>query len=74
MFGSVNVELTSFLQRVRGTRQIDPDVDVWARRAFAELRQRPLFQPRRDLSRAVLDQIKRIHETPVKFNDGPLNG
>ena len=45
-------------------------MDLWARGAFAELSRRPLFQSTRDLSRAVLEPIKRMQETPGKFNDG----
>ena len=61
-----NASFTPFLQRVLALlgqpKPIDPDVDRWVRRAFVELRQGPLFEPTRDVSRAVLDQIQRMRD------------
>jgi uncharacterized protein (TIGR02271 family) len=52
-----------------GLRRIDPKLDQWARRAFAELKQMPLFQPTHDLSKAVVERIKKLEEARSEFRD-----
>ena len=39
---------------------IDPELERWVKRAFAEFKQKPLFEPSRDLSPAVLEQIRKL--------------
>ena len=43
--------------------RIDPELDNWVKQAFADLKRTRLFEPTRDMSRAVLDHIKRMQDS-----------
>jgi hypothetical protein len=48
---------------------IDPELERRARRLFSELKHKPLVEPTRDLTRAVLERIRKLNDTPGKLRD-----
>jgi hypothetical protein len=65
-------EKTGFLD---ATNNVDPEVEARVRRLFAELRNRPLVQPSRDLAQEVADRLRRSGmERAPPANDEAMPG